>query len=155
GLDDPVQGDGTGPEAAGDALHGPAVFAVDDNLALAVEGGELGPVDDVDGVAQAAFGRVAVLQGLGQVAGQGGEDGAAVGGVQGVQPVVDAQDRHAALVAPLAQLLGLGLAAREAVVADDDHAVQALEDVVPAAAAVGSVDDDGVGLGECQRRGDA
>src|SRR5262245_13077700 len=40
GLDDAVEGAGGDDEAAGDAVDGPAVLAVDDDLALAVEAGQ-------------------------------------------------------------------------------------------------------------------
>ena len=73
-------------------MDGPAVFAVDHHFAFAVQVGEVRVRQHIDGVAQARFRRMAVLQRFGQVARQIEIDGAAVGGVENVQAVVDAQD---------------------------------------------------------------
>ena len=85
GLDDAVQGRRRRPEAAGHALDRPPMLAVDDDLALAVDVGQSGAGDDVDGVTQAAFGRMAVLQRLRPFPADVLEERAVVGRVQGVQ----------------------------------------------------------------------
>jgi hypothetical protein len=82
-------------------------------------------------------------------------DGAAVGGVEDVQAVVDAQQRKAAIVAPQTQLLRFraGVAAVGVVTGQDD-AVNAVEDFVP-----GTIADVGhehrLGFGGAEASGDA
>jgi hypothetical protein len=76
-LDDAVEGAGAHLEAAGHAVDPPAVLTVDDDLTPAVEARQPGAGQDVDGVAQPLLGRMAVLQGVGQLARQVDVQGAA------------------------------------------------------------------------------
>ena len=95
--------------------------------------------------------RVPVLQHLGQVARQVVVERAAVAGVEQCRPWSIASSGRL-LAAPLAEILRLGQPGGRLFDVADDHAVQALEDVVPLAA-VEVADFDGVGVGGRHGRG--
>src|SRR4051812_41826617 len=70
GLDDTVQGAGANAEAAGRPTDRLAMLAVDDDFALSIKPGKLRTRLNDDGVPQAMFRRMPMLQRLGQFAGQ-------------------------------------------------------------------------------------
>ena len=148
GLDDAIQGASADRETFRQALDRLPVFAVDDNLAFTVQAGKLAAGFHQDGMAQAGFGTVAMLQRLGHLAAHVLVIVAAKCRIESQHAVVDGQERQAVVLAPVAQAF---VGKRIAVLPAGKHQpMQTLEDLVPGQVVV-RFEEDGFGAGGFQR----
>src|SRR5581483_1406944 len=147
-FDDAVEGIGADAEFLGETTYALAMFAVDDDFPFAEELGHQRVRMKQNGMADARFRRVAMLQGFGTFLGQVLEVGAAKSGVHGKQALVDGEQGKTMALAPQAERFPVAhLADGVGAMAAQDDALQAVQDLGPGITAGVGFEKQGRGTG--------